>query len=123
MVAGLAATRLGDEDIAHMQSLVDAQVAAPDDGETFHDTDVEFHKMLLEASGNIFLTRVGKMLQVLGDQARRSFQKRAEIRHRSIEDHKAIMAGLHARDAAATEAAMRQHMINVRSALKEVKGA
>ena len=123
MVAGLAATRLSDGQIACMQELVDAQISATDDGETFHDTDVEFHKMLLDASGNIFLTRVGKVLQVLGDQARREFQKREEIRHRSIEDHKAIMEGVHARDAAATEAAMRAHMINVRNALKEVKGA
>ena len=123
MVAGLAATRLTDAQIVHMQELVDAQVNAPADGELFHDTDVEFHKMLLEASGNIFLSRVGKMLQVLGDQARRSFQKNEGIRHQSIEDHKAIMAGLHARDADQSEAAMLQHMINVRSALKEVKGA
>lgn len=123
MIAGLAASRLTDEQIAYMQELVDAQIAAPDDSETFHDTDVEFHKMLLDASGNIFLTRVGKMLQVLGDQARRAFQKRENVRHRSIEDHKVIMAALHARDTAAAEAAMRQHMINVRNALKEVKGA
>lgn len=123
MVAALATPRLSDAQIAHMQTLIDAQIAAPDDGELFHDTDVEFHKMLLDASGNIFLTRVGKMFQVLGDQARRAFQKRAQIRHRSIEDHKAIMAALHARNAAATEAAMRQHMINVRNTLKEVKDA
>ena len=123
MVAGMAATRLNDEQIDQLQTLVDAQIAAPDDGELFHDTDVEFHKILLDASGNIFLTRVGRMLQVLGDQARRAFQKREQVRHRSIDDHRKILVALHGRDAAATEAAMRQHMINVRNALKEVQGA
>jgi DNA-binding FadR family transcriptional regulator len=33
------------------------------------------------------------------------------------------MAALHARDAQAAEKAMRQHMINVRNALKEATGA
>lgn len=123
MIAGLAAERLDAETLARLQALVDAQVAAPEDLELFHDTDVEFHKTLLEASGNAFLGRIGKLLQVLGDQGRQAFQKRRSIRLQSVEDHIAIMAALRTGDAAAAQKAMRQHMINVRNALREVTGA
>jgi DNA-binding FadR family transcriptional regulator len=63
------------------------------------------------------------MLQFLGDQGRRVLQKENQVRRQSIADHQAIMAALHARDAQAAEKAMRQHMINVRNALKEATGA
>ena len=123
MIAVIVATRISNEDLAHLQELLDAQLADPDDANTFHDTDVEFHKTLLDASGNVFLSRVGKMLQFLGDQGRRVLQKENQVRRQSIADHQAIMAALHARDAQAAEKAMRQHMINVRNALKEATGA
>ena len=120
MVAAIAAEQLDDEAIQHLQSLVDEQSAHPDDAELFHDTDTEFHKILIEASGNIFLSRIGKMLQVLGDQARKKFQRRKSIRARSIKDHQTIMTALHARDHEAAASAMRQHMVNVGNALREV---
>jgi GntR family transcriptional repressor for pyruvate dehydrogenase complex len=123
MIAGLAAERLTDAALTRLQELVDDQIANPEDLELFHDTDVELHKTILEASGNLFLTRIGKLLQVLGDQGRQAFQKRMSIRGQSIEDHKAIMAALHARDPEAARRAMRQHMVNVRNALREVTGA
>lgn len=123
MIAAIVATRISNEDLTHLQELLDAQLADPDDANTFHDTDVEFHKTLLDASGNVFLSRVGKMLQFLGDQGRRVLQKENQVRRQSIADHQAIMAALHARDAQAAEKAMRQHMINVRNALKEATGA
>jgi GntR family transcriptional repressor for pyruvate dehydrogenase complex len=123
MIAAIVATRISNKDLTHLQELLDAQLADPDDANTFHDTDVEFHKTLLDASGNVFLSRVGKMLQFLGDQGRRVLQKENQVRRQSIADHQAIMAALHARDAQAAEKAMRQHMINVRNALKEATGA
>lgn len=55
MIAAIVATRISNEDLTHLQELLDAQLADPDDANTFHDTDVEFHKTLLDASGNVFL--------------------------------------------------------------------
>lgn len=123
MIAALAAKKISTTDLDYLQELLDAQMADPDNADTFHNTDVEFHKTLLDASGNVFLSRIGKMLQVLGDQARRAFQKEVQVRHQSIADHQVIMAALHARDPNAAKIAMRQHMINVRNALKGVTGA
>ncbi len=123
MIAGIAAKRLDAGALRRLHELIEEQLAHPEDKEVFHNTDAEFHKMILDASGNSYLARIGKMLQVLGDQARKSFQQRKSIRSRSIEDHQFIMEALKARDHEAAEKAMRQHMLNVRSALKEVTGA
>jgi DNA-binding FadR family transcriptional regulator len=123
LVAGLAASRLGPEALARLDGLVAAQRAAPDDAELFNATDIEFHKTILEASGNAFLSRIGKVLQVLGETGRKAFQARRDVRLRSIADHEAILAALGARDRAAAEAAMAAHMRHVRAALREVTGA
>jgi GntR family transcriptional regulator, transcriptional repressor for pyruvate dehydrogenase complex len=123
MIAGLAAERLSDAQLARLRNLVGQQVAEPANAELFHDTDVEFHKTILSASGNAFLSRIGKLLQVLGDQGRQAFQRRASIREQSVQDHLAIMQALDVRDAVGAQRAMRQHMVNVRNALKEVTGA
>ncbi len=122
MIASLAAERISDDGRNHLQDLLDAQLADPSNADTFHDTDIEFHKTFMDASGNAFLSRVGKMLQVLGDQGRRAFQKEEQTRRQSIADHQVIMEAMHNRDAKAVESAMRQHMINVRSALKGASG-
>ncbi len=123
MLAGLAAERLTDAALERLAALVAAQLSDPEDADMFHDTDVEFHKTILEASGNDFLSRFGKLLQVLGDQGRQAFQKRKSIRQQSIEDHQVILSALQARDPVGSQRAMRQHMINVRNALREVTGA
>lgn len=122
MTAGLAAERLSETAIARLSELVSTQNAAPEDAEVFHDTDVEFHKILMDGSGNVFLARFGKMLQLLGDQSRRAFQTRKSIRLQSIRDHALIVEAVIARDPDAAARAMRQHMVNVRNALREVTG-
>ena len=123
LIARLGAGRMEGVQVARLRELVDAQLGAPEDAELFHDTDVEFHKTILDASGNLFLGRIGKLLQVLGDQGRRAFQRRPGVRLRSIEDHRAILAAFEARSPEDAHRAMRAHMVNVRQALREATGA
>lgn len=123
LLARLACARMTAAALARMRELVAAQVDDPEDAELFHDTDVELHKSILEASGNALLSRFGKLLQVLGDQGRKALQRRKAARLRSIEDHLAILRAFEAGEPEAAEAAMRAHMIHVRDALREVTGA
>jgi GntR family transcriptional regulator, transcriptional repressor for pyruvate dehydrogenase complex len=123
MLASIAAERLTDTALARLATLVATQASDPEDADLFHKTDVEFHKTILEASGNDFLSRFGKLLQVLGDQGRQAFQKRLSIRQQSIKDHLVILSAMRARDPVEAQKAMRQHMVNVRNALREVTGA
>ena len=123
MTAGLAAERLSDESVERLAEIVVAQQVAPEDAELFHDTDVEFHKILMDGSENVFLARFGKILQLLGDQSRRAFQRRQSMRQQSIRDHEVILDAVRARDADSAAQAMRRHMVNVRNALREMTGA
>ena len=120
MIVALATPRFTDDELANLQELVDAQQENTNDAELFHDTDVEFHKLIIEASGNMFLARVGKTFQVLSDQARREFQKNDVIRHQSIADHVLIMQALARRNPEQAAEAMRQHIKNVRNGLTEI---
>ena len=122
VTAGLAAERLSGEAIERLAQIVSAQCASPEDAELFHNTDVEFHKILMDGAENAFLARFGKMLQLLGEKSRREFQKRQSIRQQSICDHEEILAAIQARDAATAASSMRQHMINVRNALRKING-
>ncbi len=122
MTAGLAAERLSDEAVGQLAEIVAVQKVSPGDAELFHDTDVEFHKILMDGSENVFLARFGKILQLLGDQSRRTLQKRKSIRQQSIRDHEAILTAVQDRDADAAAHSMRQHMVNVRNALREMTG-
>ncbi|MEV8467271.1 FadR/GntR family transcriptional regulator [Fluviibacterium sp. DFM31] len=122
LLARLAAPRISSEARTRMHQMVAAQQAAPDDAELFHDTDVEFHKILIEAAGNMYLERVGKLLQVIGDQGRRAFLHDKSVRLQSVADHVAILSALDAGDADAAAKAMRNHMQNVRAALQAATG-
>lgn len=122
LVTRLAVPRLGEGDLAGLATLVEAQVGAPDDAELFYDTDAEFHKVIVGASGNLFLSRVGRLLQVLGETSRRAFLRRRAIRVQSIEDHTVILAALRAREEEAAADAMRRHMLNVREGWRQMTG-
>jgi GntR family transcriptional repressor for pyruvate dehydrogenase complex len=123
LVARLAAGRMDADGVGRLRRLVAAQLAAPEDAEVFHDTDVEFHKSIMDAAGNLFLSRIGKLLQVLGDQGRQALQRRLAARLQSIADHEAILVAFEARDPEAARRAMRDHMVHVRDALREATGA
>ena len=123
MTAGLATERLSDEAVERLAEIVAAQQVAPEDAELFHDTDVEFHKILMDGSENVFLARFGKILQLLGDQSRRAFQRRKSMRQQSIRDHEVILDAVRARDADGAAHAMHRHMVNVRNALREMTDA
>ena len=123
MTAGLAAERLSDEAVERLAEIVVAQQVAPEDAELFHDTDMEFHKILMDGSENVFLARFGKILQLLGDQGRRALQRRQDMRQQSIRDHEVILGAVRARDADGAALAMRRHMVNVRNALGEMTDA
>lgn len=117
MLAARAATRLDEAGLQRLAGLVAAQVAAPDDAELFHDTDVLFHKAIVDAAGNAVLSAVGRVLQARADAGRGALLARPERRRQSIEDHRLILAALLARDAGAAGAAMGAHMAHVEEAL------
>jgi len=112
-IARMAAERLSASDIDRLLAIVDVQRKLINDALGFRVSDLEFHRTIMEATGNPFLVRVSHSLYVLGMEYRRIASETAGVLRQSLADHEAIVAAFSARDADAAEKAMVVHMRNV----------
>ena len=105
-----AATCIGDDDIARLESSLEAQEGASDDPVRFLICDREFHLTIYYAASNRLLTDfVVDLYTYMLDQRRTAMSRPGAIR-RSLDDHIAIVNALKARDPAAVSAAFEQHI-------------
>lgn len=114
----LACARVGDallEDLARHLDEVEPRYAACSDSNELLAMDEDFHMRLITLSGNSELVR---MLQNLNDRIRyvrlidlRRMRERVEAgQGNSLKAHRAILTALMARDTAAADRAMRDHI-------------
>lgn len=118
----LAARSIGPEQLQRLRELL-AQLAASgqqEDGRRQHDeANQEFHKLLIEASGNRRLAEIYKSLNA-HIQIARIHAVRADWRARlkdEQQEHERIVTALEKRDAAAASDAMRRHIDGAKRAL------
>ena len=109
-----AATRATDDEIARLAAFAEAHVHRANTDHEIAGPSLDFHRMIAEASHSRMLLAV--TLLVL-DPANAPLAKRLETIARDagatldhVSDHLALTAALRARDAAAAEAAMRDHL-------------
>lgn len=112
-IARMAAERLTDDDIARLRAIVDVQRDLIEDPLGFRVSDTEFHRTIMEATGNPFLVRVSHSLYVLGMEYRRMASETPGVIQQSLNDHAAIVAAFVTRDPDRAAAAMETHMRNV----------
>lgn len=122
-IARLAAERITPAQLASLHKLVEAQSTVLGDPLAFRLADTEFHETIAAATGNPFLLTVSHSLYVLGMEYRRVAAGIRGVLERSLEEHRAIVAALEARDAVATEAAMQAHLLSVHQSTIEVMRA
>ena len=113
----LAAARIDDEALADLARIVAHSEESVDDAEAFLQADVELHETIIRATGNPMLARFMGSISQMGMASRRVTGGSARVRQASIEDHKAILAALEARDPDAARAAMLHHLDNVEKSL------
>ena len=118
-IARMAAVRLSDQDIERLNAIVMVQRNLLNDPLGFRVSDLEFHRTIMEASGNPFLVRVSHSLYVLGMEYRRMATETLGVIQRSVADHEMIVAAFAARDPGAAEKAMQVHMENVHRSTRE----
>ncbi len=111
-IAGLAALRRSEEDLAELsRSLgrMEWEARQGGDAAAFVEADVDFHLRLAEAAQNTALRDVLSSIQAL---LRAWIGRVIAEGHRelSYHEHAPILAAVRARDAAAAEAAMDEHM-------------
>ena len=108
--ARLAARSASEVEFDELDAIDDDMLAADGDGATLFALNQQFHRTLIDAARNRFLVQsvsaVHTTLLILGP----STLARADRAEAAVDEHRAIVAALRARDGAAAEAAMRAHM-------------
>ena len=124
VAAGAAATRMAESTLTRLEALLATMYSAGrrGDGRAQVEADIAFHCTVVEASGNGLLKQFWNAMRL----ATTTFLT-VSMSHRSLvelaERHVPILTALRARDPAAAEAAMRQHIEEaggwIRSAIEQ----
>jgi GntR family transcriptional regulator, transcriptional repressor for pyruvate dehydrogenase complex len=123
-IARMAVERLSAADLGRLHAMVVLQEKLVGDPLGFRVSDLEFHRTIMESTGNPFLVRVAHSLYVLGMEYRRVASETPGVLKQSLADHERIVAAFTARDADAAEEAMMEHMRNVhRSTIEAMEAA
>jgi DNA-binding GntR family transcriptional regulator len=112
MAVKLAVPRLGPDDFAALQDLIDAMAGHAERGEVaeFFEANVAFHTALLEASGNTKLEELyAQLLSQMGRYRMRSLSLRGNLQ-RSVAEHAAILRAAKRGDAERASHLMSEHI-------------
>jgi len=124
MAAGLAASRMSNADIAALDRLVEShgRQKSVQEGTGYYQEskDFDFHFRIVSASGNARLqeTLTGDLYYLLRVYRYKSSTKPGRAQE-ALDEHRAIVAALKARDADAAEQAMRAHLRHARRFVEE----
>ena len=116
-LAGLAARRRSDDDLARLEQLHAEMDAAPD-AKAFVELDVEFHSTIARAAGNGALAgMLASITTLLRVWMARSLQAAGETSGSNAE-HRAIVDAIAAKDPRSAQSAMRRHLRNAERRLR-----
>ncbi|MGH3654863.1 FadR/GntR family transcriptional regulator [Glutamicibacter sp.] len=108
----LAASRITEEQLAAMGELLEAMRAAhaAADLDGFVEADLEFHDVILRASGNVFVSALYEPLGRVLSSRRRETSAFAQIQQHAIAEHEQILVALQRHDSSQARQAMDNHM-------------
>lgn len=119
IVAGLAAQRRTDDDVAAIKAQLDAMAAAEGDVPTYVDADIAFHVALAKASGNeTFEGLLNSLRSLLLVWAARVLEHAGETKS-SLAMHEPIFEAVANRDSEAARETMRAHMERANRRLRD----
>src|SRR4030095_11458278 len=109
-VAGLAAERATDDQIATIAEEVTGMFASLDDAQTFLIHDIRFHRAVAAASGNPILASLVEMVSALFYEQRRKTVTNGRDLKQSAQAHRNIYHAIRAHDAKRARSAMSEHL-------------
>lgn len=118
----LAARNATDAHLDEMERLLDKALASLDDPAVLTEINLDFHRQIAVASGNVVLHQI---LDVLSSLFRREQRMILDIHGRRDDDyaeHRQIYEALRARDVTLATARMQQHLERVRDVLLKYEG-
>lgn len=115
-IAEIAGRKITYEALARLQECVDRGDGLLEDPAGFTEMDVEFHRLLVEATGNPLLARIAQSFAELGKASRRMTVDLPGVRRQSHKDHREIVRALGEHDPDAARSAMADHLRHVQAA-------
>ena len=120
-IAGLAAERATTEQCTDMAATVDRMRASAEQAEEAIEHDIQFHRLLAEAAGNVLLPLVLEPIGQLLRASRVATIHNAGAVERSINAHRAVLARVQARDPAGARLAMEGHLRQVEDEIRRIQ--
>jgi GntR family transcriptional repressor for pyruvate dehydrogenase complex len=117
-VAALAAERATDLELAELDDFVKAGRSKVGDAEAFIEHDVQFHHRLRVLARSPVLASLLSSVTTLSMESRRRTAQDQVTRTRALADHRAMVKAIRARDAAAAERLMVEHLQHILSSLE-----
>ena len=111
--ARFAAQRGTDAELRAIEERADLARQHQDDYQEFARLDFDLHRLIVEASHNGLLVNLHESIGALTLESRTITVQLPGVTERTAEDHAGIARAILARDAAAAERAMRQHLEHV----------
>lgn len=110
--AALASNRLTDGALSELSDCVHAmrQASATSDLTAFVAADLRFHDIILQGSGNVFLSALFEPLTRVMTERRAQTSSVPEIQAHAIDEHAAVLRALRSREPERARAAMDHHM-------------
>ncbi|HXE80790.1 MAG TPA: FadR/GntR family transcriptional regulator [Vicinamibacterales bacterium] len=122
-VAGLAAERATDEQIATIAEEVTNLFASLDDPQAFLRHDIRFHRAVAAASGNPILASLVEMVStIFYEHRRRKIEEAGDLKE-SAQMHRVIYHAIRARDPKRARAAMNEHLLLAQEADSSSNGS
>jgi GntR family transcriptional repressor for pyruvate dehydrogenase complex len=118
----LAARNATPDDLAKMAALLDHAEAHLTEDDVLNATNMAFHRVIAEASGNGVLAQLLDVLTRLFQHEQRAILDIFGSRQRDHREHVGVLEALRARDEALATARMRAHLEGVRAALLQWNG-
>lgn len=111
--ARLAAERIGNDEIADLERIIDDAEAAVGDPEEVLDRDVELHAAIVRATGNPVLMQIMSGIGTLALAGRKKTIVLPGMAEKSLAEHREIIMALREHDAEAAAAAMTAHLVRI----------
>jgi GntR family transcriptional regulator, transcriptional repressor for pyruvate dehydrogenase complex len=123
VIAGLAARRRTEADLAELRRLLLRMERSGDDHEAFVDADVAFHQRLADAAGNSVLKDIHSGVQALSRAWIHRVISSAESSLPSYREHVPVYVAVERGDPAAAAAEMERHMTSAAERLRRALAA
>jgi GntR family transcriptional regulator, transcriptional repressor for pyruvate dehydrogenase complex len=112
-VAALACARISEGDIKRLKQLIEAQRGLLLDPLSYRTSDLKFHTIIWEATGNAIIVRTSMSLYLLGLEYRRIASETPGVLRQSLLDHEDIVGALEERDSEGVRRGVEKHLRNV----------